>query len=134
MFIAVDPNNYISILYQGRHSVHPIELETMISLLNKYKYVDAKCVVISNENQFDVGFWFGVFSSYGWETEVIGTDTWMNYFGLYPDDKNERLNHWLSIAKLRYPMMKVDEKNYEVILVACYLHDKHKAETDAVFA
>ncbi len=30
--------------------------------------------------------------------------------------------------------MKVDEENYEVILVACYLHDKFKAETDAVFA
>ena len=134
MFIAVDPNNYNSILYQGRHAVHPIDLETMISLLNKYKYVDAKCVIISNENQFDVGFWFGVFMSYGWETEVIHATTWMDYFGLYPEDKNERLNHWLTIAKLRYPMMKVDEENYEVILVACYLHDKFKAETDAVFA
>ena len=134
MFIAVDPNNYISILYQNRHVVHPINLETMVGILNKYKYIDAKCVVLDNENQFDVGFWFGIFCAYGWDTQIIGTETWMNYFGLYPDDKNERLNHWLSIAKLRYPMMRVNEKNYEVILVACYLHDKFKAETDAVFA
>tara|TARA_Y100001951_G_C11279679_1_gene264450 strand:- start:812 stop:1216 length:405 start_codon:yes stop_codon:yes gene_type:complete len=134
MFIAVDPNKYISILYQGRHSIHPIKVDTMMNILNKYKYANARCVVIDNEKQFDVGFWFGVFSAYGWKTDLVKTDEWMDYFGLYPDDKIERVNHWLSVAKLRYPMMSINKKNYEVILTACYLHDKYKAEQDAVFA
>ena len=43
------------------------------------------------------------------------------------DDNMEiQLNNW--------DQMKDEDYNYEVILTACYLHDKYKAEQDAVFA
>ena len=134
MFVAIDPKNYISILHQNRHTIYPIEEGTILSILNTYKYVDAECIILDNKNKFDVGFWFGLALSYGWQIDIINTETWMDYFGLYPEDKKERINHWINIAKLRYPMMKVDEKNFEVILSACYLHDKFKAELNASFA
>lgn len=134
MFIAIDPKNYISILHQNRHTIYPIEEGTILSILNTYRYVEAECIILDNKNEFDVGFWFGLALSYGWQIDIINSETWMDYFGLYPEDKKERINHWISIAKLRYPMMKVDEKNFEVILSACYLHDKFKAELNASFA
>ena len=134
MFIAIDPKNYISILHQNRHTVLPIEEGTILSILNKYQYVNAECIILDNNNRFDVGFWYGLALAYGWQIEIIDSKTWMDYFGLYPDDEKERTKHWINIAKLRYPMMKVDEKNFEVILSACYLHDKFKAELNASFA
>tara|TARA_R110000744_G_scaffold336979_1_gene442249 strand:- start:205 stop:609 length:405 start_codon:yes stop_codon:yes gene_type:complete len=134
MFIAVDPKNYISILHQNRHSIFPIEENTILAILSDYKYVDAECVILDNTNRFDVGFWYGVALSYGWQIDIINSKTWMDYFGLYPEDEQERIKHWMSIARLRYPMMKVDKNNFEVILSACYLHDKFKAEINASFA
>tara|TARA_R100000995_G_C3408786_1_gene88357 strand:+ start:116 stop:520 length:405 start_codon:yes stop_codon:yes gene_type:complete len=134
MFIAVDPKNYISILHQNRHSIFPIDEHTIVAILNEYRHIDAECVILNNDNRFDVGFWYGLALSYNWQIDIIESETWMDYFGLYPEDKTERIKHWMSIAKLRYPMMKVDENNFEVILSACYLHDKFKAEINASFA
>ena len=134
MFVAIDPKNYISILHQNRHTIFPIEEGTILSILNTYQYVNAECIILDNENRFDVGFWYGLALAYSWQIEIIDSKTWMDYFGLYPDDEKERTKHWINIAKLRSPMMKGDEKKFEVLLSACYLHDKFKAELNASFA
>ena len=53
---------------------------------------------------------------------------------IFTKSKKEQDNHWMSVARLRYPMMSVKKDNYEAILTACYLHDKYENEKRMVFA
>ena len=134
MFISATPERYLSILYQGRHSVHPITGDADISILRKYQYLQADGVVIDGDNKVEVGKWLGIFQAFGWKASVISSDTWMDYFGVYPDDPDMMRSHWINVVKMRYPMMSVRDDSYEAILSACYLHDKHAHEKAAVFA
>ena len=134
MFISAIPQKYLSILYQGRHSVHPITGDDDISILRKYQYLQAESVVIDGDNKVEVGKWIGIFQAFGWKASIISSDTWMDYFGVYPDDPDMMHSHWMNVVKMRYPMMSVRDDNYEAILAACYLHDKHAHEKAAVFA
>ena len=54
---------------------------------------------INNKNKFDVGFWYDTALAYGWQIDIIDSKTWMDYFGLYPENKDERIKHWINIAK-----------------------------------
>ena len=140
IYIAVSPKRYLSILCQGRHAIHPLKEGIDITILYQYqlqqmqKDTRAYCAILDTKDQREVGKWVGIFMAMDWGFEVINTTTWMDYFGLYPDDKKERDNHWMSVARLRYPMMSVKKYNYEAILTACYLHDKYENEKRMVFA
>ena len=94
----------------------------------------AYCAILDTKDQREVGKWVGIFMAMDWGFEVIDSKTWMDYFGLYPESKKEQDNHWMSVARLRYPMMSVKKDNYEAILTACYLHDKYENEKRMVFA
>jgi len=140
IYVAVSPGQYMSILYQGRHAVHPLKKGIDMSVLRKYQLHQthrndkAYCAILNIDNAKEVGIWIGVFIALNWGFEVVSSRTWMDYFGLYPDDKDERDNHWMTVARLRYPMMNIKKDNYETILTACYLHDRHENEKNAVFA
>ena len=134
IFIAVCPDEYISILYQNRHSVHPLNDGINITMLRKYQYLKARCAILETDDQLEMGKWMGIFLSFRWDAEIVSSDEWMDYFGLYPDDPEEQINHWVSIVKLKYPMMSVRPDNYEAILAACYLHDREERAKRAVFA
>ena len=140
IYVAVSPCQYMSILYQGRHAVHPLKQGIDMSVLRKYQLHQthqndkAYCAILNSNEPKEVGIWIGIFIALDWGFEVVSSKTWMDYFGLYPDDKNERDNHWMTVARLRYPMMNVKKDNYEAILTACYLHDRYENEKNAVFA
>ena len=134
IYIAVVPDEYLSILYQNRHSIHPLGDYVCIDVLRKYQYLKAQCAILETENQLEMGKWLGVFQSFRWDIEIVSSDEWRNYFGLYPDAPDEEVQHWIDIVKLKYPMMPVKPDNYEAILTACYLHDRAERAERAVFA
>tara|TARA_R100000808_G_C2056077_1_gene89527 strand:+ start:174 stop:581 length:408 start_codon:yes stop_codon:yes gene_type:complete len=134
IFIAVSPGEYISILYQNRHSIHPLNNGVRIDVIRKYQYLRAKCAILKSDNQLEMGKWFGVFQSFRWDVEVVSSNEWKNYFGLYPENPDDETAHWINVVKLRYPMMSVRPDNYEPILMACYLRDRTEQAGKAVFA
>ena len=70
----------------------------------------------------------------GVDASIIKSDVWMKYFGIFPDDPKMRIDHWINVARFRYPLMPIKPDNYEAILAACYLHDKEKNESIGAFA
>jgi len=133
MYLAIVPNRCISILYNKIHSFHYIDESFTLGVFKQYRYVKAKCVIIDNGSVFEIGRWTGILDVLGWKYELIDSDEWMRYFGLWPEDPSLVDDHWMNVVKYRYPMLPVKPDNYEPILAACYLHDKDNNESVGAF-
>ena len=134
MFIAVVPGVCLSIIHNKTHSFHYLDGDFKIDLFKRYKYLKTEVVIIERGDHFNIGRWVGIFDAMRWETSIIKSDVWMKYFGLFPDDPKMRIDHWINVARFRYPLMPIKPDNYEAILAACYLHDKEKNESIGAFA
>ena len=134
MFIAVVPGSCLSIIHNKSHSFHYLGDDFKIELFKRYKYLKTECIIVERGDQFTIGRWVGIFETLGWSPLVIRSDIWMDYFGLFPDDPKMRIEHWINVARFRYPLMPIKPDNYEAILAACYLRDKHNNETVGAFA
>ena len=133
MYFAVIPSQSVSFLYQKSHSVHSIYEGFDISLLDKFRYVKSRCVIIDNGDTYNIGKWVGICEILRFEVYIIESNVWMDYFGLYPKQPNLMDEHWMNVVKYRYPMLPVKKDNYEAVLAACYLHDKHENESVGAF-
>ena len=134
MFIAVVPGVCMSIINNKTHSFHYLDGGFKIEMFKRRKYMKTECVIVENDDQFTIGRWIGIFDAMGWKSSIIKSDIWMDYFGLYPDDPKMMTDHWINVARFRYPLMPIKPNNYEAILAACYLHDKEKNESIGAFA
>lgn len=134
IFIAVVPGSCVSIINEKTHSFHYLKDDFKIEMFKRYKYMKAEVVIIERGDHFTIGRWVGIFDAMRWETSIIQSDVWMKYFGLFPDDPELMLDHWINVARFRYPLMPIKPDNYEAILAACYLYDKEKNESIGAFA
>ena len=133
MYVAIVPNECLSILYNKVHSYHYLNDSFNLRLFKQYEYTKAKCVIIDNGNVFEIGRWVGILDTYGWDYDLIDTDTWMRYFGLWPEEPKLMDEHWINVVKYRYPMLPAKVDNYESILAACYLSDRDNNESVGAF-
>ena len=134
IYIAVVPNQTISIIHNTNHSFYYLNDTFSLEIFRRYKYLRAKCVIIDNGDLYDIGRWSGIFDVFYWDYKIIESAEWMDYFGVYPDDKKLMVKHWLNVVKYRYPMLPAKTNNYETILAACYIRDKDVNESVGEFA
>ena len=133
MYLGIVPNQCMAIFYERTMSFHMIYDGFNPKFFDRYKYLKVKCAIINNNSQFQIGRWTGVLDVYNWGYEIIESNTWMDYFGLWPEDPVLMDKHWISVVKYRYPMLPVKGDSYESVLVACYLHDKENNEAVGAF-